>query len=293
MRKIFHGAVYCVALLVGCSIASGDAIDNFAKSLQALAEQEENGGYKGRSGTRKPHKVDKPTGKVKKIDPFYAMSKEERIQNLTDRWDRIKTLSKKEQSLLKKQTFETTLLTVRDVLKDGIGTIRGFIVVALPNFVLAKARVEDLADSVFLFGYLMTKLCDKKYRENLHKLYWISTCLLKAEQNRSEFVDKVSGENKCAKYGCVKSKKCIAVFLGYGSRAFEPWVDVSVTGIDTDGRHIDGLVGIVVKVAVPGSDPTSMRIVNDFQSFSRVLVLIMNLFKSIQTGMAREMGREL
>jgi hypothetical protein len=286
MGKLFRGVICCMALFFVCSITRGDAIDNFAKALKQLAapKQIPGGKLSGEEGYTigKDGELVLYGSTTEHVDPFYLKPLEERLEYLNKYWDNFDNLTPQVQAMIKKYTFETILLTLSSFLRDGLGTIRGAIELVAPQLAFAKAPVEDFADFVFLLGYLSSKIINKAYQENLQKLYWISTCMTKNAQSRESFAPK-SGELVCKNLGCVKSKKCVAVFFDYAIKAFEPWILVSVTGIDADGRHIKGIFDTIILVAVPGND----KIVKDFGKASKILNLTLKLMTTSRNSMIK------
>ncbi len=288
MRKLLRSAICCVALIFVCGVIRGDAMDNFAKALKELASPRGTGGFGEEGGYDSGRLVPYgSTGVVQEIDPFYLLTLDKRLEYLDKYWKTFDELTPQAQAMTKKYTFDTILLTLSSFLRDGLGTIRGFVELLLKDNVFAKAPIEDFADFVFLLGYLAKEIVDKSYQENLQKLYWVSTCMTKNAQNRESFVQPKSGGYICRDLACVDSRKCVAVFFDYGVKALEPWILVSVTGVDVDGRHIKGMLDTIIRVAAPGKDPSSLKIVKDFEKASKTLNLTLKIMKTTRNSMIK------
>lgn len=241
----FLVAIGCSVLVMSSNMV-GDSIDKFAKALKQLSDPN------WRPSQELVTDGDEPrAGRARetKIDPFYRLTLDERLDDLDRRWKKAKELSQSEKAVLEQQTRDTLLLTISTILKDGLGTLRGIFESIAPDFSLAKAPIEDLADLIFLLGRLMEQISDKAYKENLVKLNWISKCLSLNPKARTVAKDK-SGELICQKYECVSSGKCVAVFADYTIKFLTPYVEAIAIGVDVNGQHIKGALNSIVRLAV-------------------------------------------
>lgn len=243
----FLVAIGCSVLVMSSNMV-GDPIDKFAKALKQLSDPN------WRPSQELVTDGDEPrAGRAASeaaIDPFYKkLTLDERLDDLDRRWKKAKELSPSEKVVLEQQTRDTLLLTISTILKDGLGTLRGIFESIAPDFSLAKAPIEDLADLIFLLGRLMEQISDKAYKENLVKLNWISKCLSLNPKARTVAKDK-SGELICQKYECVSSGKCVAVFADYTIKFLTPYVEAIAIGVDVNGQHFKGALHSIVEIAV-------------------------------------------
>ncbi|MCL5436323.1 MAG: hypothetical protein M1549_00395 [Candidatus Dependentiae bacterium] len=292
MWKVLRTTLPLLCALSVCSLAGDSAIDQLAKALKKIAAPKKSGADKDTPGTARRPQPRKPKPRKHPGVAEAALTMEERIKELDELWQQMDKLGKKQRRKVRAQVYETILLTISEIVRGGIHTIRSAVHAFAPSFALANAPLEQLADCVYLLGYVTAKTREKGYLEALRKFYWVSTCLLKNEDGRIAFIDPKSNEKSCLKLDCIKGKKCVAVFFRYGLVVLEPFAQVFSEGVDVGKQHIKGMLEITAMVVAPMAGTGGDKLVQDFKHVGMTVMLLMKIMRILQGQMVESIQAE-